>query len=353
MKKFFPLILVFILSLTLSSCKGTKSDNVVIENLPESIWEGESVSLTGKYTGDEGRYFYEWSTSNSEIASIKSTTDGVEVLYSEAELQTYKRGTVTITLKIYANGKSSAPVYKEYTLKVINETDLPEVENFGFDFSSLTLKVGESLELSPNVSPEGSVFKETVSYASEYPEIASIDFTGKITALSKGDTVISITYREKSLDIDVSVISVSESIDLKVNLGEGYTIPEETININKGDKIYYKVSFSPANTDTKTFGFYCENSSVISVGNGYIEALMDGQSSFTVYALEYPALRKSINIIVTDPDKPVAPTPEEDEKLIEEAEKNPPASSSEVTDETSEETPDSSSAVSSENSEQE
>ena len=60
MKKIFPLILVFILTLTLASCKGTKSDSVVIENLPETLWEGESASLLGKYSGDEGRYFYEW-----------------------------------------------------------------------------------------------------------------------------------------------------------------------------------------------------------------------------------------------------------------------------------------------------
>lgn len=313
MKKIFPLILVFILTLTLASCKGTKSDSVVIENLPETLWEGESASLLGKYLGDEGRYFYEWSTSDEKIATVEATTDGVEVLYSEATLKTHKRGKVVITLKIYVGGKSSAPEYKEYTLNVINETDLPEVENFGFNFSSLTLNLGESYTLKPNVSPEGSVFKETVSYSSEYPEIVSVDFTGKITALAKGNSVVSITYGDKSLDIDVSVISVADEISLKLNLGKGYKEAEETITVNKGDKISYKVSFVPADRDTKTFGFYAENNNILSVGNGDFEALADGESLFTVYSLEYPALKKSVKVIVVDPDKPLPPPITEDE----------------------------------------
>lgn len=313
MKKIFPLILVFILILTLTACKGTKSDSVVVENLPETLWEGESASLLGKYSGNEGRYFYEWSTSDEKIATIESTTDGVEVLYSEAELKTHKRGKVIITLKIYVNGKSSAPEYKEYTLNVINETDLPEVENFGFDFSSLTLNLGESFTLKPIVSPEGSIFKETVSYSSEYPEIVSVDFTGKITALSKGNSVVSITYGDKSLDIDVSVISVADEISLKLDSGNGYKEAGDSITVNKGDKIYYKVSFIPSDRDTKTFGFYAENTDIVSVGNGQLEALIDGESFFTVYSLEYPALKKSVKVIVVDPEKPLPPPIEEDE----------------------------------------
>ena len=313
MKKIFPYILVFILVLTLTSCKGTKSESVVIENLPETLWEGESASLLGKYLDSEDRYFYEWSTSDENIATIESTTDGVEVLYSEANLKTHKRGKVVITLKIYVGGKSSAPEYREYTLNVINETDLPEVENFGFDFSSLTLNIGESFTLKPTVSPEGSVFKETVSYSSEYPEIVSVDFTGKITALAKGNSVVSISYGDKSLDIDVSVISVANEISLSLNLGNGYKKAEETITVNKGDKIYYKVAFIPSDRDTKTTRFFAQNNEIISVTNEYIEAILDGESLFTVYSSEYPALKKSIKVIVIDPEKPLPPPTEEDD----------------------------------------
>lgn len=316
MKKLLTFIICASFLLTLSGCKGKESDDVVIKNLPETIWLGETAKLTGQYNGDDGRYYYEWESSNPKVASVVSSTDNAEVLYSEAELTALERGTTVITLKIYINGKNSSPVYKSYALKVITELDLPDVQDFGFDFFSLKLKTGEKYQLQPTLYPSDAMFKSDVVYKSEDPSVATVDILGNVTGISKGETIISMTYNGKTLDIEVKVLSVSDSIDVRVNTGDGYVLNPETVYIEREDTAYFTVKFNPEGTDTVNYVAYSGDEMYLSVGTKSMTALTQGETTLTIQCTDYPSLKRIIKVVITDEDaqtpRPYDPTNKDD-----------------------------------------
>ncbi len=300
MKKFLLAISIFLLLFSLSGCKPKESEEVVIRNMPETLWEEESVTVTGQYNSDEERHIFEWETSNPDILEISTISDGTKVLFSEATLTAKKRGNVTVTLKVYVGGKKTNVVYKSYNLKVMNNMDLTEVEDFGFDFSELTLKMGEEYQLNPTVYPPDSVFKSQKTFKSENTDVATVDLTGKITGISKGTTTVTMTYNGKTLSVDVTVLSVSNSIDVRVDTGDGYVLNPEVIYIEKGEKAKFTAEFNPKNTDTKNFIVFPGDSFFLSIGRNTINALMQGETTFTVQCTEYPILKRTITVIVTD-----------------------------------------------------
>ncbi len=302
MKKLLYIVAILALIFSLSGCKPKESEDVSIRNIPETLWEEESVTVTGQYNNDEERHIFEWESSNPEIAVIDTISDGTRVLFSEATITAKKRGNVTITLTIYLNGKKTNAVYKSYNLKVMNEMDLTEVEDFGFDFTELTLKMGEEYQLNPTVYPPDSVFKTQKTFKSENTDIATVDFTGKITGISAGSTTVEMSYGDKSLSIDITVISVSNSIDVRVDTGDGYVLNPETIYIEKGESAKFTAEFNPKNTDTKNFIVFPGDNFFISIGRNTINALAQGETTFTVQCTEYPILKRTIIVIVTDKD---------------------------------------------------
>ncbi len=299
MKKIICVFLTLITIFSLASCsKGIDSDKVEIKGIEETLWLGETLQLTGQWLGDDERYFYEWSSSNEAVAEISSTTNGVEVLYSEATVTSKERGKTTITLKIYANGKNSRPLQKKFELKVITEEDLPEAEDFGFDFSSLTLKTGEKFKLEPTLYPEGSVFKKAVKYKSENTDVATVDVNGQVTGIAAGETTISMTVGDKSLYLDIKVLSVSDSIDVVIS---GKKNPE-SINVEINKYYYFTVKFNPSDTDTKTYIAFSGNDHYLVADSKKFIGKTEGETTLTIECSEYPELKRVIKVNIYDPN---------------------------------------------------
>lgn len=74
------------------------------------------------------------------------------------------------------------------------------------DIRSLLMKSGESRQIT--ASKKGAVF------ASSNPEVATVDKTGKVTALKKGNALITITAEERTAYCGVLVDSVGSMVDV-------------------------------------------------------------------------------------------------------------------------------------------
>jgi hypothetical protein len=78
-----------------------------------------------------------------------------------------------------------------------------DVESVEVTPSKLTLKVGETSQLSATVTPEKAEY--TLSWSSSAPAIAAVDGNGKVTAIAKGTTLIRVEAGGKTATCTVIV----------------------------------------------------------------------------------------------------------------------------------------------------
>lgn len=121
----------------------------------------------------------------------------------------------------------------------VSETDpVIEIDEIVVDQESISLYVGDSTELSFEVLPANATNKK-VKFTSSHPEICTVDEKGTITAISEGETVITVEpFIEQeskiSSSISVTVMRKVQPESLEVNfpsdvIKETEELPDHTI----------------------------------------------------------------------------------------------------------------------------
>ena len=160
------------------------------------------------------------------------------------------------------------------TLVVIVDEAAVHVQQVAVTPSDVSLKVGESAQLSAKITPENAV-EQTVEWSVAPGGVASVDATGKVTALSAGDTTVTAKVGSVQATCQVKVsggstdptFSIDRAIVYHVNSSYVYTgsqinpIPELWLNGKRLEK-----------TQDYTLQ-YAENKNV---GTGYIYAYGTG-----------------------------------------------------------------------------
>lgn len=113
-----------------------------------------------------------WSSSNENVAMVDSF----------GEITGFKEGVATITAKT---------VDGAYTVSRIIYVGV-KVTGLGISSNEQTLRVGQTFQLNGWVEPSNAANK-TIIWYSDYPEVATVDSNGLVTALRKGVAYIKIT----------------------------------------------------------------------------------------------------------------------------------------------------------------
>ena len=79
----------------------------------------------------------------------------------------------------------------------------PQPTKITLDATSVTLKVGESKQLTATVEPKGQKF--TVNYKSDKPEVATVDTNGLIKAVAEGTAKVTATVGKIAAECVVTV----------------------------------------------------------------------------------------------------------------------------------------------------
>ena len=158
--------------------------SVTINKTSLPLVKGESETLTATISPTDATVqTVEWSTSNSEVASVDNNGKVTAVAGGEA--------TITVSVE----GKSA-------TCIVI--VTVP-VSSVSLNKVTLTLFVGKSETLTANVSPDDATDK-TVEWQSSKTSVATVDNTGKVQAVAIGKTTITVTCGGKRATCEVSVV---------------------------------------------------------------------------------------------------------------------------------------------------
>ncbi len=149
------------------------------------------------------------------------------------------------------------------------------VQSVTLDSQAATLNIGESLQLNVSVSPSDAIDK-TVKWTSSASEIAIVDNSGNVTALSVGTATITATAGNVSAHCEITVNPISVT---------GITINPATLKMEVGQTVTIHAELTPENPTypTVTWGSTDENIVTVSA-NGEVTAHNPGKAYITAEA---------------------------------------------------------------------
>lgn len=213
------------------------------------------------------------------IYSVKSDAKDVYLDYND---KLYK---ATFTVKDTASGKYTfSPNMKiargtgEVLAKNVGVdvyVDVPVVaDSVKLETSNYALNKGDTASIKVNYSPEDTTDSKEFTYTSSDKSVATVDNTGKITAIGKGKAEITVTAFEQTLKANVTVTSHAKSIKLD----------NSDITITKNNTKQLKATLDPADAeDTITWKSSNENVATVS-DTGLVTAKGGGDTTITATA---------------------------------------------------------------------
>ena len=245
--------------MTFVAVDGTKVDSIAFK---QSVYEF-SASGSGSYFIPEMEILPKESvepiTFTSSDESIATVNNG------KVTFKGYGTATITATT---ASGKTAACTVK------INRA----VSGVRLDYSKLSLKTGETAALTATVYPSNAANK-AVKWISSAPDVASVDQTGKITALKPGITTITVETEDGGYTATCNVTVIDSSIVSVTGVKLSATVAELTI----GNSKQLTAAISPTNATNKGVTWSSSNTNVASVSSsGVVVAKGEGTATITV-----------------------------------------------------------------------
>ena len=250
--------------LLVTSCGKKEEEPVRISSVtvsPESveIAEGASTKLTAKISpAAASDRTMTWTSSDKAIATV----DG------NGNVQGLKAGTATITATAEGKSGKCAVTVKEKTVSV-TEVSLDRTE--------LTLTEGSSENLTATVKPDNATNKK-VTWKSDKTGIASVDESGKVTALKAGEATITVTTEDGGKTATCKVKVAKKTVTVSE-----VTLDKTSLELTEGEKANLTATVKPDNATNKKVTWKSDKTDIASVDeSGKVTALKAGEATVTV-----------------------------------------------------------------------
>ena len=253
-----------IMALVIASCKGKETSEINVSSVSVTpdrleIIEGESAKLTAKISpAAAADRTVTWTSSDKAIATV----DG------SGNVQGLKTGTATITAT--AEGKSG-----KCTVTVKEKT--VSVTEVSLDRTELTLTEGSSENLTATVKPDNATNKK-VTWKSDKTDIASVDESGKVTALKAGEATITVTTEDGGKNATCKVTVKSKNVPVTGVEVNPWAV---TLSVRGTTKLSYTIK--PADAANQNVKWESESPSVATVDSeGNVKGIAAGTAKISV-----------------------------------------------------------------------
>ncbi len=204
-----------------------------------------------------------WSSSNTAVATIDE--------YGKIIARTAGATTITVTS---SNGKTA-----QCALTV--NADVVHVSGVYLHTTDLEMKTGSNYSLSYYITPSNATNK-AVTWKSSNTAVATVDATGKVTAVAVGTATITVTTTDGGKTATCQVKVVSNNIAV-----EGITLDYTRLVLRKGQTFQMTGYTTPVNATNQNVSWSSNQASVASVDTkGLITAKELGTTVITVVTID-------------------------------------------------------------------
>ena len=138
--------------------------------------------------------------------------------------------------------------------------------------TNATISKGNTLTLTATVNPNDSIDK-TVTWTSSDPSVATVNSSGKITAIKKGTATITATT--------INGLTANCEVTVRVPT-TGITISKTSTTLTVGESETLTATVSPSDASNTSTEWTSSNNNIVTVNNGYITGVSGGTATITV-----------------------------------------------------------------------
>lgn len=271
--------------------------NSIGDQNSESIWSG--VFIVDNMNGGVGKVYGTAVTPTNDFTIPGGKTlevdenqslivaDGITAT-NEGTVIRDKNGVVDVQGKWLGN-----PVI------VKGEEEGSAVTGITLDKSTLALAPGKTMTLTATVAPQTAANKD-VRWASSNANVATVDATGKVTAVANGSAVITVSTVDGGFTAQCTV-TVSEDTPEVVAV-ENVSLDKKTLTVDIGESSKLTATVKPDNAANKKVSWSSNDEDVASVdANGRVTAISRGTATITVRT-EDGNFAAQCKVTVTDPN---------------------------------------------------
>ena len=232
-----------------------------------NLYKGEELLTSGEKQGD---------IASVTISNLDSNT-------------TYPKGTYQVAFE-NETGESAKVDVPEFKTKPINVTGVT------LDKSTLSLEEGATGDLVATVAPSTASDK-TVTFASSDAEVATVDNTGKVTAVKAGNADITVTTKDGNKTAKCTLTVTAKQIPVT-----GVTLDKSTLSLEEGATATLNATVAPSNASYKAVSFTSSDDAIATVDNdGLVTAVAAGTADITVESIEDGSKTAVCEVTVQDP----------------------------------------------------
>lgn len=230
-----------------------------------SLVEGDSETLTATVAPSNAtNKATTWKSSDASVASVDNS----------GKVTAVKAGSATITVTT-TDGSKTATCSVTVTAKTI------EVNNVGLDKSEMEMVAGDSYQFTVTLKPDNASDK-TLTWSSSDENVATVDNTGKVTAVSEGKVTITVKTSNpaQSASCDITVKAASIPVT-------GVNIDSWIINLGVNETAAIAYTIQPEDATNKEVTFSSDNTDVVAVDSeGTLVGISSGSAKVTVTTVD-------------------------------------------------------------------
>ena len=244
----------------------------------------KQLSVTNITPANATNKALKWESKNTWVATVDES----------GNVTAKNPGEATITVTAADNGGAQA------TCKVtVTERTAPVIKVTQIQLSQTraSLNEGKELQLTATVLPTEAT-NQSLTWSSSVEGVATVDSTGKVTAIKAGTTVITATAK------DDSGISASCTVQVTVPTVKvtGITLNKTTASVVKGKTVALTATVTPDTATDKTIKWTTSNKNVATVStDGVVTAKAAGTAIITATAADDSGVKATCKITVTNP----------------------------------------------------
>ena len=245
------------------SSKTVSVTGVSLNKTSLSLEEGGTETLTATVAPSDA---------TNKAVSWKSSDSGVATVDSNGKVTAVKAGSTTITITT-TDGSKTATCSVTVTAKTPATV---AVTGVSLNKSSLSLEEEGSETLTAKVAPDNATNK-TVSWKSSDSGVATVDESGKVTAVKIGSATITVTTKDGSKTATCKVTVTAKTIPLS-----SIEVSPKDAKILEGETLNLSVKYAPDNASDKSVTWSSSNTNVAVVDDkGVVTGVSEGNVDIT------------------------------------------------------------------------